>query len=424
MRRFLYISPFFPPLCRVGAFRPLKFARHMPDFGWQPIVLCDLWPGASTDNQLTTAIPKSTIVLRKYSKHATVTEKQLTSQSVSLSKKENSIPKKRIGIFAGREWLPMGDAVFNIPHALQRAKEAIEKYDCKAIMVNADPVAALLVGARLSKETGLPFIADLRDPWGPCELRLPLRPFYTRWIEKYFESKAVKQSSKVILNTNTTLDQYKKEFPNIRADKFTMIRNHGDKELIYSGNSPLPPFNKYTLLFLGSFSRFVKADPLLHLLVELKQKGISNEQFQLTLTSPLDYNSELLAKNLDVYNYISCIPTISYLDVGRLMDNADILTMILPTKQRIQAKFYDYLFSQRPILAISDSQPELSKILAETQSGELFHSTQISNMADFIKRFITQGRHPVLKRHPEYIKSYTSYAASEKLADVLDSVVI
>jgi len=424
MRRFLYISPFFPPLCRVGAFRPLKFARHIPDFGWQPIVLCDLWPGANTDNQLTTAIPKSTIVLREYSKHATIAEKQLTSLSVSLSKKEKSIPKKRIGIFAGREWLPMGDAVFNIPHALQSAKEAIEKYNCKAIMVNADPVAALLVGARLSKETGLPFIADLRDPWGPCELRLPLRPFYTRWIEKYFESKAVKQSSKVILNTNITLDQYKGDFPNIPANKFTMIRNHGDKELIYSGNSPLPEFDKFTLLFLGSFSRFVKADPLLHLLVELKQKGISNEQFQLTLTSPLDYNSELLAKNLDVYNYISCIPTISYLDVGRLMDNADILTMILPTKQRIQAKFYDYLFSERPILAISDSQPELSKILAETQSGELFHSTQISNMADFIKRFITQGRHPVLKRHPEYIKSYTSYAASEKLADVLDSVVI
>jgi hypothetical protein len=35
----LLITPYFPPMSVVGAKRPLNLVRHLPRFGWQPVVL-------------------------------------------------------------------------------------------------------------------------------------------------------------------------------------------------------------------------------------------------------------------------------------------------------------------------------------------------------------------------------------------------
>ena len=39
MKKVLFITYFFPPLGGAGVGRSLKFARHLPKFGWQPIVI-------------------------------------------------------------------------------------------------------------------------------------------------------------------------------------------------------------------------------------------------------------------------------------------------------------------------------------------------------------------------------------------------
>ena len=39
MRRILIIAYHFPPDAAVGALRPLKFAKYLPQFGWEPWVL-------------------------------------------------------------------------------------------------------------------------------------------------------------------------------------------------------------------------------------------------------------------------------------------------------------------------------------------------------------------------------------------------
>ena len=38
-RRVLIISRYFPPLYDVGGKRAYRFALHLPDHGWQPIIL-------------------------------------------------------------------------------------------------------------------------------------------------------------------------------------------------------------------------------------------------------------------------------------------------------------------------------------------------------------------------------------------------
>ena len=39
MKKVLIIAHEFPPLSIVGALRPFKFAKYLPVFGWEPIIL-------------------------------------------------------------------------------------------------------------------------------------------------------------------------------------------------------------------------------------------------------------------------------------------------------------------------------------------------------------------------------------------------
>ena len=420
VRRFLYISPFFPPLARTGSFRPLKFARHLPAEGWLPVVLADLWPGARIDPALAEAVPAGVRVVHDYGPSAGEAIRGVAAAPPLAREAGRPSPARAPGIFRGREWLPLGEAAFAIPHALRAARRVLAAEPVEAIMVNADPVAALVVGARLGAESGLPFLADLRDPWGPCVLRRPLRPATTRLLEGWAEAYVVRRAAKVILNTETTADDYRRHHDGLPAERFTFIRNHGDGELIRSGVGTIPQFPRFTLLFLGGFSRFVRPEPLLALLVELRARGI--DTVRLALTERLDVESERRAEALGVAGMIETVGNLPYRDVGKLIDAADLLALIAPTRQRMQAKFYDYVTAERPILAIGEAHGELDAILEETKAGQRFRPGEISDMADWVAGHLAKGRHPEAPRPAAGLAEFTSATAARRLARLLDEV--
>ena len=57
LRRFLYISPYFPPQLKVGALRPLKLLRYLEPRGWAADVLCDLRRSDATGASLERLLP-------------------------------------------------------------------------------------------------------------------------------------------------------------------------------------------------------------------------------------------------------------------------------------------------------------------------------------------------------------------------------
>ncbi len=424
MRRFLYISPFFPPLARTGAFRPLKFARHLPAEGWSPVVLADLWPGARIDPALAEAVPEGIEVVHDYGPKAAAAHGQAGIAPPLPREAGRPSPARAPGLFRGREWLPLGEAAFAIPYALCAARQVLASTPVEAIMVNADPVAALVVGARLAAESGLPLIADLRDPWGPCVLRRPLRPWTTRLLEGLAERYVVRCARRVLLNTETTRADYQALYHDLPPARFTCLRNHGDGALIRSGPTPAPEFARFTLLFLGGFSRFVRPEPLLELLVALKARGHGAESVRLALTERLDEESERRAAVLGVAEMIETVGKLPYRDVGKLIDAADVLTLIAPTRQRIQAKFYDYVTGERPILAIGAAHDELDGILARTTSGRRFAPNAIAAMADWVSAHLAGGRHPVMARDAEGLAEVTSATAARRLAALLDEMTL
>ncbi len=440
MRRVLWLSPYFPPQTRVGALRPLKFVRHLGALGWESVVLCDLRPEDATQAQLAAMIPSDVHVIRNWSRVAQGTERSLlrardaapsaaAAPQAARSDARSGPVKVATDAWAGfgaklaqelnPEWLPLGEHLTRMPYALGAARRALEAFPSSAIIVNADPFAATLVGAQLAAEAKLPLIVDLRDPWALCELRRPMRPLLQRALVDRLERGVVEQAAKVILNTEVTLDDYRRHYNDLPASRFTCIRNHGDAELVSAGSHP--GFDRFTLLFLGNFGRFIKADVLIRVLAELRARGVGPEQLQLVVTGAIPEESLRMARGMGADLYLRPHGHVPYPEIGAIMAAADLLVLLVQPRgrQRIAAKFFDYLTAERPVLAISESQ-ELASLISASGAGTTHGYADVPGIADAIAAAIAAGRQQVRPRSPI---GATSPEAAQALADVLERAV-
>lgn len=426
MRRLLYISPYFPPQSQVGALRPLKFVRHLRDHGWHPIVLCDLWPGAAVADDLAARVPGEVEVVRDYSRRARVTEARWRAGEHARSGPRAPAAAGLLGrlppALANPELVPLGEHSVHMPHALGAGARMLRERAFDAILVNADPYAALLVGARLAARFDLPLVIDLRDPWAPCALRRPRRPAPVRALVDRMERHVVHRAARVICNTETARRDYLVHYPDVAAGRFATIRNHGDPGLLDPVRAPAPAPERFTMLFLGRFRRFLEGRALLVLLAELRRRGHPPGALQLLVTGDIPAGTWQEAAARGVAGYLRQGAFVPYPAIGSAMAAADLLVLLSQSTshQRIPAKLYDYLLGERPLLALSGN-PELREIVARTGAGAAFAPGDIPGAADFVERLLRGPRRPVLPR--QGAEELTSAAATRRLAAILDEAV-
>ena len=136
----------FPPLAgSSGIQRTLRFVQHLPAYGWQPIVL-SAHPRAyaDTSDDLLAAIPPGTVVDRAF---ALDTGRHL------------AIGGRYPGFLARpdrwRSW------VFG---AIPAGLRLIRRFRPDVIWSTYPIATAHLIGHRLHRLTGIPLVADFRDP--------------------------------------------------------------------------------------------------------------------------------------------------------------------------------------------------------------------------------------------------------------------
>lgn len=414
--------------------RPLKFARHLPDHGWAPIVLCDLKPSDKVDPDLLKAVPPTAIVFRSYGPLAWLSERAFLRRKLrrplhgagrragSESSPGWAANRHRIRLPSlpslPPEHFPLGWHRLDMIHAIPAARGILRRFPCEAVMVNADPYDVLIVGQRVAGEAGLPLILDFRDPWSVCALRRPLRPPRQRRIVDRIERQVVTSASRIILNTETALEAYRRHYSDLPAERFTCLRNHGDRELISHGTFSRSP--EFTILYLGRFRRFVEGCPVIRMLAELKRRGHGPADVRLVVSGTVPADTLRQAERLGVADLLDRRPAVSYRQVGPFMASADLLISLShATDQRIPAKFYDYALSSRPILLITENRE--FEGLARRLGGVTVRPPQDAGaLADVIEEEIRLGQARMVARAD---CGLDSASASARLAAIIDAAV-
>ncbi|HSQ81014.1 MAG TPA: glycosyltransferase, partial [Casimicrobiaceae bacterium] len=146
MKRVLMIAYHFPPLAgSSGIQRTLRFVQHLPAFGWEPAVLtADPRAYERTSEDLDAEVPDGVQVERAF---ALDTARQL------------SIAGRYPGFLARPDrWMTWQYA------AVRSGMKLIRRWRPDVIWSTYPIATAHVIGSVLHRRSGLPWIADFRDP--------------------------------------------------------------------------------------------------------------------------------------------------------------------------------------------------------------------------------------------------------------------
>ncbi len=409
VKKVLMIAYHFPPLHgSSGIQRTLKFSKYLPEFGWEPVIL-SAHPRAfpSISRALMAEIPEGTRVVRAFAfdaaRHLSVGGKYPMSLA---------LPDRWASWWLG-----------GVPAGLRLIRE------CRPDLIwSTYPIAtAHLIGLTLNRLTGIPWVADFRDPmtdanYPPEKAR---RDVY-RWIER----RVMENCSRAVFTTPGAVKVHRNRYPDIPKEKIIEISNGYDEENFASISVVPQTERKRQIVLLHSGIIYsAERDPtqLFAALSALSKSGrIHPEDLKVVLRATQnDRHLEELISAFGIGKFVELAPPIPYQSALAEMLTVDALLILQASNcnQQIPAKLYEYLRAQKPILALTDPKGDTASTLMEAGVDTIAPLDSKDAIIPMLMHFMTlvrNGTAPITGI--EKAKSYSRRAGTKKLADLFEDI--
>jgi glycosyltransferase involved in cell wall biosynthesis len=428
-RRHLLISPYFPPASRIGAKRALHLCRHLPRYGWNPVILAAPPYGDHTDSELAALVPAKTVVSWSFDGGP---RRWLDALRKRRAQRENDRQRNvrqpwRQGSFFG--WntnflTPFDRYLGELPAAVRAGFRLVRRHDLQAIQVSADPWTGLLAGLALHRLTGLPLLPDLRDPWSLHFGKMALRPPWSRECVKRIERHVFRHAARIIVNTENACEAYRQAYYDLLpAERFVAVRNAFDPDVFYP--APFRSPSEFTVLYFGRFRLFFEPDVLLAGFKRfVERRGLGPDTARFSFVGRLRDSDWEKIDRLALRPFVDLRGHVAYRHCLQELRAAHVLLLIVEPACRLQnpAKLYDYLAAGRPVLAVSANR-EVNRILASTGAGESVSHGDPAAMARRLDALYTRfKRGEALRVDPRGVQPYTAAEQARAIGAVLDAV--
>ena len=206
MKKVLIITYYWPPSGGPGVQRWLKFAKYLPEFGYEPIIYTPQNPEApAIDESLLKDIPEGIEVLKQpiwepynwYRQFLGQKDKKIGSGFVS-EKKEPGILHKISVWVRGNFFIPDARR-FWIKPSVKYLTKYLKENSVDAVISTGPPHSMHLIGLGLKKQLDINWIADFRDPWTNIDFYQEL--MLSSWADKKhhdLEKEVLTRADKVV----------------------------------------------------------------------------------------------------------------------------------------------------------------------------------------------------------------------------------
>jgi glycosyltransferase involved in cell wall biosynthesis len=417
-KQILMIAFHFPP-CRgsSGLQRTLSFVRYLPRHGWAPLVLTTsprAYPQIG-DDQLSD-IPTTVPIKRAFALDAA---RHLAFKGRYL--KGMALPDCWVSWFFSA--VPMG---------LRLAL----KHKPKIIWSTYPIGTAHIIALALHRLTGIPWIADFRDPMTETDPatkeRFPKDPSLwkaRRWIEQL----TVKHCARAVFTTEGARRLYSKRYASLPSTRWMVISNGYDEEY-FAEVERLAIRRRFAghpivLLHSGILYPTRDRDPthFFTAVAKLQSAGKINSSGLRIVLRGSGYEDEYRKRVCDkgIENIVSLEPAIPYRDALAEMLNVDGLLLFqgYTSNPAIPAKLYEYLRARRPIFAMVDSQGDTAHTLQQMGVGQIVpldsEDLIVLGLLEFLRQ-IQMGKGCVASE--SVIRDNSRESVTRQLATTLDEV--
>lgn len=423
-KKLLIITYYWPPAGGPGVQRWLKFVKYLPEFNIQPIVYIPENPTYPiTDRGLENEVSKNTIILKNkikepygfaslFSKNKT---KKISSGIIPNQRKQSFLEKFLLWI-RGNLFIPDARFLWVKPSVTYLTKY-IEENNIDTIVTSGPPHSLHLIGLQLKKELNVTWFADFRDPWTTIGYHKSLKlSSYAANKHKTLEKGVLNTADTIIVTSKTT----KTEFQALTSKPIEIITNGYDVENIAKQSLD----EKFSLAHIGSFLSERNPRILWKALQELiKENDHFKNDFQLKLIGAVSQEVLDTIAEFKLQDYVLNLGYVSHEEALIQQRKSQILLLIEinseDTKSIIPGKVFEYMVSERPIIAIGPEDSDFAEIIKSTNTGTFFSYYDKEPLKELILKNYEMYKTNSLKVNAIGLQKYSRKSLTEQLAKII-----
>ncbi|MCG3166770.1 MAG: hypothetical protein POELPBGB_02552 [Bacteroidia bacterium] len=426
----LIITYYWPPSGGAGVQRWLKTVKYLREYGWEPIVYTPENPEApALDSSLLKDIPEGVKVLKQpiwepysfYKKFLGLKKDEKINAGFLTEKKKPGLAEKIAVWIRGNFFIPDARKYWVAP-SVEFLAGYLRSHPVDAVVSTGPPHSMHLIALGLKQKTGIPWMADFRDPWTNID-------FYDKlMLTKNADRRHRELEKNVLQNADIVTSigkQMADEFLQLGAKKVEVVPNGFDETDFAFSNIALDKM--FSISHIGSVNKDRNSETFWSAVSELcDELPVFKEKLQLKLVGKCDH---AVLESLDKYGLQQYLEKTEYLphdEVLRKSMSTQVLLLLLnntPNAKGIMTgKFYEYLAAKRPIICIGPQDGEAAKTLEETAAGMVAGFEDKQKMKAILKEYFEKYQQNNLKVEYAAIDNYSRRKLTGRFAELLESI--
>ena len=249
--------------------------------------------------------------------------------------------------------------------AARAAVQAAASGEFAGLVSFAQPWSDHLIGLRVHRETGLPWVAHFSDPWADSPYATP----HQRAIWRRMEEDVVREAAAVVFVTSETVDLVMAKYPEEwRRKAFVVPHGFEPDRRRPVASHQMDRSRPLRLVYTGRFYAGVRTpSSLLQALARLRASRLLDGALELSFVGPHTEEYAAEARALGVSDVVRFAGRVTAGEAASRAADADVLLVIDAPSQGpgpfLPSKLIDYLPLRKPILGVTPEAGATASLL-------------------------------------------------------------
>ena len=423
MRYVLIVCYDFPRISAAGVIRTYQFAKRLPDCGWQPVILTAQAAGEEREHNIEITngelpCPKLTAATWKFPEAVRVDRRAARKPDNPNGFRGNV--GTGLARFAAQFAVPDGKISWLIP-AVKRAVQFASQCPVSVCFSVSPRPTAHLVAYRLARRLNVPWVADFALPWSDAYW-LGHRPSFVKLLDQRIEGFVVRSAQRITVAYPELARSLAIRHGRFCEDKIVVVPTGFDEDL-FVGDSPTLPA-KFTVVYPGN--HFCEDGRHGQYFLKAVDEWIDRAPF---LKDKVEFvfigkRDDTLLHHLRTMAHPEVIriePLISHRECIRAIRSSHVC-VVNTVGNRVPTKVYECMRAGKWILALTDLDSDLEKLVHDYSKGVSVPAEDTSAITDALQSTLQRSRSDQSERSgaDKFLEKHSSNHGAEMISRIFD----